>query len=168
MQTRTEPSRLPPVGASTFNRPADGDAGSGRRSPSEGGFTLIEVLICTLILTTGTLAIAALLAVTATMQMGAREATRSTRLAQDKVDQLMKANFITNTNVEVGGSLTENSANHWDTPTDEDGNPLDGITRRWTVDPGPASDTRILTVRVVNMRAQQYRETDLRTIIRQW
>jgi hypothetical protein len=59
-------------------------------------------------------------------------------------------------------------ANHFDTPTDENGNALGGITRRWTVAAGPATDTRILTVRVVNLRAQQYRNTDLSTIIRQW
>jgi prepilin-type N-terminal cleavage/methylation domain-containing protein len=125
----------------------------------ERGFTLIEVLICTLILTTGLLAIAGLLGVSTQMQIGAREAARSMRLAQERVDQLMEQDFDTDESVAVGGSLTENSADHFDEP-------LDGITVRWTVEAGPVDDTRIVTVRVVNLRAQQYRETDLATIIR--
>jgi prepilin-type N-terminal cleavage/methylation domain-containing protein len=123
------------------------------------GFTLVEVLICTLILTTGLLAIAGLLGVSTQMQIGAREAARSMRLAQERVDQLMEQNFDTDESVAVGGSLTENSADHFDEP-------LDGITVRWVVEAGPVDDTRIVTVRVVNLRAQQYRETDLATIIR--
>lgn len=130
-------------------------------SRSESGFTLVEVLICTLVLTTGMLAIAGLLGVSTQMQIGAREAARSMRLAQEKVDQLMKQNFDTAASVAVGGSLTENSADHFEEP-------LGGITVRWAVEDGPVEDTRIVTVRVVNLRAQQYRNTDLMTIIRDW
>src|SRR3990167_8160528 len=54
----------------------------------QDGFTLVEVLICTLILTTGMLSIAALLGVTTQMHLGAREAARATRLAQDKIAEL--------------------------------------------------------------------------------
>jgi prepilin-type N-terminal cleavage/methylation domain-containing protein len=125
------------------------------------GFTLIEVMICTLILTTGLLAIAGLLGVTAQMQIGAREAARSMRLAQEKVDQLMKLNFDTDDSIAVGGSLTENSEDHFEEP-------LTGVTVRWAVADGPVDDTRVLTVRVLNLRAQHYRETELTTIIREW
>jgi Tfp pilus assembly protein PilV len=118
-------------------------------------------MICTLILTIGMVAIAALLAVTTQMQIGAREAARSTRLAQDKIDALMKLNFATAPAVAVGGSLTANVANYSETPST-------GITLRWAVAAGPTDDTRVLTLRVVNLRAQQYRETNLATIIRQW
>jgi prepilin-type N-terminal cleavage/methylation domain-containing protein len=127
----------------------------------ERGFTLVEVLICTLILTTGMLAIAGLLGVSTQMQIGAREAARSMRLAQEKVDQLMKMNFDTAEEIAVGGSLTENSEDHFEEP-------LAGITVRWAVEDGPVDDTRIVTVRVVNLRAMQYRETDMATIIREW
>lgn len=127
----------------------------------EAGFTLVEVLICTLIVTTGMIAIAALLGVTTQMQIGAREAARSMRLAQAKVDELMKRNFDTDETVAIGGSLTENDEDHFET-TDA------GTTIRWVVAAGPVDDTRVLTVRVVNMRAQQYRETNLTTIIREW
>ena len=83
------------------------------------------------------------------------------RLAQEKVDQLMKQDFDTDAAVAVGGSLTENSDDHFEEP-------LGGITVRWAVADGPVDDTRMVTVRVVNLRAQQYRETDLTTIIREW
>ena len=115
----------------------------------ERGFTLIEVMICTLILATGMLAIAGLLGVSTQMQIGARE------------DQLMKLDFDTDESIAVGGSLTEDSEDHFEQP-------LSGITVRWAVADGPIDDTRVLTVRVVNLRAQQYRETELTTIIREW
>jgi hypothetical protein len=95
------------------------------------------------------------------MQIGAREAARSMRLAQEKVDQLMKMDFDTADEIAVGGSLTENSADHFEQP-------LGGITVRWAVGDGPVEDTRVVTVRVVNLRAMQYRETDMTTIIREW
>jgi len=42
-------------------------------------------------------------------------------------------------------------------------------TRRWRVQDGPAPNTRLLTVRVLNQRARQYgRQVDLTTVIRQW
>jgi type II secretory pathway pseudopilin PulG len=131
----------------------------------EGGFTLVEVMICTLILTTGMVAIAGLLAVTTQMHVGAREAARSTRLAQEKIDELMKRDFDTDGEVSIGGSLTDNQADHFEENPDD----LDGITVRWTVADGPIADTRRLTVRVDNLRAQQYgRRVELSTIIRYW
>jgi len=114
-----------------------------------------------LILTIGMVAIAGLLAVTTQMQIGAREAARSTRLAQDKIDELMKLNFTSDPEVAIGGDLTSNVANHSETP-------LTGVTLRWAVSAGPTNDLRVLTLRVVNLRTQQYRQTDLTTIIRKW
>lgn len=114
-----------------------------------------------LILTIGMVAIAGLLAVATQMHIGAREAARSTRIAQDKVDELMKLNFSFAPAVAVGGDLTTDVANYSETP-------LEGVTLRWTVAAGPTDDLRVLTLRVVNLRSQQYRQTDLTTIIRQW
>ena len=66
--------------------------------------------------------------------------------------------------VAVGGDLDADVANYSETlPA-----PLTGITLRWLVAAGPTDDLRILTLRVVNLRAQQYPQTDLTTIIRQW
>ena len=119
-------------------------------------------MISTLVLTIGMIAIAAMIAVTTTMQIGAREAARSTRLAQDKMDELMKLDFEDDPEVAVGGDLDEDVADHAETP-------LAGITLRWLVAAGPGglNDTRFLTVRVINMRAQQYRQTEMATIIRE-
>jgi prepilin-type N-terminal cleavage/methylation domain-containing protein len=128
----------------------------------DGGFTLVEVLICTLILSIGTLAIAGLLGVTTHMHMGAREATRATRLAQEKLDELMKQNFSVNPSIAIGGNLDANVANYFETP-------IQGVTTRWAVQAGPAADTRVVTVRVINVRARQFgRQVELTTIVRQW
>ncbi len=138
---------------------------SSSRRRDEGGFTLVEVMICTLILTVGMLGIAGLLAVTTQMHVGAREAARSTRTAQDKIDELMKLDFDDDVEVAVGGSLQDNEANHFE----EDPGGQGGLTVRWSVTAGPVTDTRILTVRVENLRAQQYgRQVELSTIIRNW
>jgi Tfp pilus assembly protein PilV len=132
------------------------------------GFTLVEVMICTLILTTGLIAIAAMLAFTLQQQIGAREAARSMRLAQAKVDELMKLDFNTSPQLQVCGNiqtcLTTNFANHFEVSPDG----LAGITLRWAVAAGPAADTRIVSIRVVNLRAQQQRELNLATIVRDW
>jgi hypothetical protein len=95
------------------------------------------------------------------MHVGARESARSTRLAQDKFDELMKLDFDSDPEVSVGGNLDTNQDDHFDSPAT-------GITLRWQVEDGPTDDTRMVTVRVVNEGAQQYRQTQLSTIIRQW
>ena len=118
-------------------------------------------MIATLLMTVGMLAIAALLAVTTQMHIGARESARSTRIAQDKIDELLKLTFSSNPKIAVGGSLDSDVNNHSE-------NPMTGLTVRWVVADGPTDDTRLLTVRVVNLRSQHYRNTDLATVIRQW
>ena len=95
------------------------------------------------------------------MQIGARESARSMRLAQGKVDELIKLNFDTAAAIAVGGSLDADEAPYFEEPES-------GVTVRWLVEDGPVEDTRVVTVRVVNTHAQQYRETNLTTIIRQW
>ena len=119
-------------------------------------------MICTLILTTGMLGVAGLLGVTTQMQFGAREAARSTRLAQEKIDDLMKMDFDLDAQVAVGGSTSSSVANHFEST-------LSGITVRWAITAGPITDTRLLTVHVQNLRAPLYgRDTELTTIIRRW
>ena len=113
------------------------------------------------VMTVGLVGIAALLAITTQMHIGARESARSTRLAQDKFDELMKLNFAADPEVAVGGSLDSDEDDYYDQP-------MTGVTVRWVVADGPTDDTRVVTVRVLNQRAQQYRRTDLSTIIRQW
>jgi prepilin-type N-terminal cleavage/methylation domain-containing protein len=131
----------------------------------EGGFTLVEVMVCSLILTIGMLAIAGLLAVTTQMHVAAREAARSTRLAQDKLDALMRLDFDTADEIAVGGSLDDDDPNHFDPDAP------DGISVRWLVETHPdgIADLRVLTVHVQNRRAQTFgRDVELTTIIRNW
>ena len=151
MMARRERSRYQRAAASSCRK----------RLRGAGGFSLVEVLVAMLILTIGMISIAALLAVTTQMAMGAREAARSTRLAQDKIDELMKLNFTTAPAVAIGGDLDQDAVNYSETPGD-------GITLRWAVAAGPTDDLRVLTLRVVNLRSEQYRQTDLTTIIREW
>jgi hypothetical protein len=120
---------------------------------------MVEVLVSMLILTVGLMAIAGLLAVTTQMAMGASESGRSTRIAEDKIDELMKLSFTTDPAIAIGGDLTADVADYSETP-------LDGVTLRWTVTAGPTDDLRVLTMRVVNNRSEQYRESDLVTMIR--
>jgi len=128
--------------------------------PNERGFTLVEVLISTLVLTVGLVGIAGLLVVTTQAQIGARESARSVRLAQTKMDEIMKLPFA-DARISVGGDLDANVANHNDSP-------VDGITVRWVVVAGPTDDTRVVNVRVINMRAQHFRQTELSSIVREW
>lgn len=147
--------------ADAFSCPDAGGRGNAQGPRlREEGFTLIEVLISTLVLTIGMIAIAGLLAVTVQAQMSARESARSVRLAQDKMDELMKASF-TSPAVSVGGGLNANVANYNESPDA-------GTTIRWVVADGPADDTRVITVRVINVHSQGARQTDISSIIREW
>jgi hypothetical protein len=118
------------------------------------------MMISTLVLTTGLIGIAGLLAVTTQAQIGARESARSVRLAQEKIDELLKVPF-TSPAVAVGGSLDEDEADHFEVAGD-------GLTVRWIVTNGPMlnDDTRFITVRVVNFRGRQYRHTEISSLIR--
>lgn len=136
------------------------------RMPDETGFSLVEVLVATLVVTIGLVSMVQLLAVSTVMHADAREATTAAQQAQAKIDELTKLNLTTAAAVQITpaspDSLTTNVANYFDTPQT-------GVTRRWRVQAGPAAGTRIVTVRVINLRARQYgARVDLTTIIRQW
>ena len=132
---------------------------------SSRGASLIEVLIATLVLTIGLVAMAQLMGVSMLMHLNAREATTATQLAQAKVDELMKLNLATAPAVQITpvgpDSLTTDVTNYFDSPQA-------AITRRWRIQPGPAANTRVLTVRVINARARRGGQLDVSTIIRQW
>jgi len=143
-----------------------GDAGLGRRSRDEGGFSLIEVLIAMLVVTIGLVSMAQLMAVTTIMHSDARQTSMATQLGQAKLDELMKLNLATAAAVQLTpvspDSLDEDITNYFDQPNAT-------ITRRWKVEAGPTADTRTVTVRVINPRARQYgSELEFTTIIRQW
>lgn len=155
---------------------------------NDRGFTLIEVLIAMVILTVALVSMAELMAITLRMQQLGRNQTSAMRLAQDKIDELMSRNF-TFAELTVGGSLTSDQANHFDTPL------LNGVDRqfrrRWlveamnfgdtvTVTTGnpavltptviAAGTTRRVTVRVTPLRNDRRiaNPVDLVTIVRCW
>lgn len=133
---------------------------------ADAGFSLIEVLVATLVVTLGLVSMAQLLAVATLMHADSRQATTATQQARGKIDELVKLNLSTAPQVQITpatpDSLTTNVTNYFDTPET-------GITRRWRVQTGPAGDTRLLTVRVINTHARQYgAQIELTTIIRQW
>ena len=128
----------------------------------EAGFSLVETMIASLVLTVGLVGLLQLLAVATVMHSDARHATTATLLAQAKIDELMKKNLTTAAAVQVGGDLDANVTNYFDTPES-------GVTRRWVVAAGPVANTRLLTVKVENKGGRVYgREQQLTTIIRQW
>jgi prepilin-type N-terminal cleavage/methylation domain-containing protein len=134
-----------------------------REITCDAGFSLVEVMVSTVILTIGLTAMAQLLAISVRMHSDAREASLSTQLAQTQLDTLVKMDF-TAPQIQITGAntLAANTANYFDTPQP-------GVTRRWNVVAGPAANTRLLTVRVINQRARQYGgQVDISTIIRQW
>lgn len=121
------------------------------------------------ILTVGLVALAGLLSVSLRMQQLGRNGTQAVRLAQDKLDELSALNFDTALTIQIGGSLTANSANHFDTPLDVNGNALPYI-RRWIVAAGPDGDVNLrqLTIRLIPTRVDSRTNSEFQmiTIIR--
>jgi len=123
------------------------------------------------ILTIALVSMAELMAITLRLQQLGRNQTAATRLAQDKIDELMSQNWAASPQMELGGSLTADEANHFDTPPT-----ATNYTRRWTVADGPvdppvaAGRLRIITVRVIPEVTDRrtYTPTDLTSIVRCW
>ena len=132
----------------------------------ESGFSLVEALVAMVVITVGLVSMAQLMAVTAMRHHDAREVALATELGQSKLEELRQLNLATapalRTTPLSPDSLSTDVAGYFDTP-------VTGVTRRWRVKAGPVSNTRLVTVRVVDVRARQYGSTmDLTTIIRQW
>jgi prepilin-type N-terminal cleavage/methylation domain-containing protein len=129
------------------------------------GFTLIEVLIAMVIMTTALVAIAELMAITLRMQMQGRNETEAVRLVQSKVDELVAVDFfpVENALVTVGGSLTADQAGYNDDPADSP-----GFHRRWQVESLGLPRVRKLTVKIIPERNDRRTtaEVQLTTFIR--
>ena len=132
-----------------------------RSARGEAGFSLVETMVASLVLTIGLVGLAQLLAVATIMHSDARHATNGTMQAQAKIDELMKKDF-TDAAVLLGGSISSNMANYFDSPEP-------GVTRRWRVTNGPATGTRLLEVTVVDPGGRLYGGSQtLTTVIRDW
>lgn len=114
------------------------------------------------IMTVGLVAMATMMAITLRMQMMGRNETSAVRLIQSKVDQIVNINFSTNTSVDVGGSLSADFTNYFDTPAA-------GFKRRWRIETITGeTKVRKLTVRIIptiNDRRTNA-EVEISTIIR--
>ena len=132
----------------------------------EDGMALAEVLVAIGVLTVGLLGSAQLLVITTQTHVLARETTDATRLAQAKVEELVKADFATDPRVQVSGApdpLAYNATGYYDMPT------LTYI-RRWRVLAGPTATTRLLTIRLVPTQTdlRMARPIEITTLLRQW
>ena len=96
------------------------------------------------ILTIGMVAMAELMAITLRLQQLGRNQTAATRLAQDKIDELMSQNWAAAPQLAVGGSLTADQANHFDTPPTFAGSTALSYRRRWVVANGPDGLPKVL------------------------
>ena len=134
------------------------------------------------ILTVALVSMAELMAVTLRLQQLGRNQTAATRLAQDKIDELMSQNWAVAPQLALGGSLDADVADHFDTPPTFAGATSLNYRRRWVVAAGPEDDDaladpnaladrlRVITVRVIPIVTDRrtYTPTDLTTIVRCW
>jgi len=122
--------------------------------------------VAAIVLTVALVALAELLAVSIRMHTLGRSSTTATRLAQDKFEELMKANFTTNPSIQVSGTdtLASNVTNYFDAPANS------GFTRRWLVQAGPTPRLRIVTVRVIpdNVDRRVGDPFTVTTVLRSW
>ncbi|MEO7157130.1 MAG: prepilin-type N-terminal cleavage/methylation domain-containing protein [Vicinamibacterales bacterium] len=129
---------------------------------NDRGFTLIEVLIAMVIMTVALVSMAELMAVMLRMQMMGRNETAAVRLIQSKIDEVVNVSFTTTTLANVGGSLTSDVTNFFDTPAN-------GFKRRWQIT-AITGETKVrnLTVRVIPTvtDSRTTAQIELSTIIR--
>jgi len=138
-----------------------------RRARDDRGVTLIETMIAALIMVVGLLGLAQVLGTALQLHVLTRNVEEASRLASVKFEQLAKLNFATDAPVQISAAspdpLTTNVANYFD-------NPSTGFTRRWRVQTGPTANTRLVTVSMVPLGADQRmaKAVVLTSIIRQW
>ena len=115
------------------------------QSRQEKGFTLIELFIALTILFVGLFALTQLGISTIHTNQGASEDTMATRLAQNKIDELKKENYV---------SLFVNNYSDPNNPINSEGNPWSQgnsggkYTRTWSIVTGPITGTKKVSVRV--------------------
>ena len=136
-----------------------------RAARDERGFTFVEALVALAILAGGMVAVAQLLAISLQMHHLGRRTSEASFLATAKLEELMKQNFDTSAAIAVTpvspDALAANVANYFDTTAA-------GYTRRWKVEAGPATNTRLITLRVIppNVDRNRFRTVEVSTILR--
>ena len=124
-------------------------------------------MIAALIMIVGLLGLAQVLGSALQLHVLTRNAEEASRLASVKFEQLTKLNFATDAAVQISAAspnpLTTNVANYFD-------NPSTGFTRRWRVEAGPTTTTRLVTVSMMPLSTdlRMTKTVVLTSIIRQW
>jgi Tfp pilus assembly protein PilV len=118
-----------------------------RAATARAGFTVIEVMVAVMVLTTGLIASAAVMSGVSRREMLSSSRIDLMTIADSKMEELR--GFATTRSADtlqlaVGGSLAAPLANHADSVTTPDGV---RYRRLWVVTAGPAG-TRSVTVRV--------------------
>ena len=110
-----------------------------RRRPGEAGFSLVELLVATLVLVVCLTGVALMILYGTRLGATAREATATTALAKAQVERLRVLPRVAPQR-RLGGSLGANLADHFERQG--------RYTTRWEIATGPAG-TQTLTVVVI-------------------
>jgi prepilin-type N-terminal cleavage/methylation domain-containing protein len=133
-----------------------------RPSARDDGFSLLEVLVATSIMTVGVAALAQLAGLSLYANVPARRTTVAPVLAQQKIEELVAEAAVGGLAPSPAGTLASDVAGYCDF-VDRAGRPLgagpvapadSAYARRWSIEPLPASPahTSILQVLVIDLR----------------
>ena len=118
------------------------------KQTNEQGFTLIELMVATLLIVVGVLGLAGAMVSVSMRQTLATSRMEIVALGESKLEELRADAMIMSADtaqVAIGGSTTASVTNHADTIPGPSGRQY---IRRWRVDAGPAG-TRQATLRVI-------------------
>jgi len=119
---------------------------------TDRGFSLLEVLVATTLLTVALSSLAQLLLFASRANAGARATTQAVVLAQDKMEQL-RGMDISELAVSPPGALVANVAGYVDY--------VDTFVRRWSVEPLPGNPGNTIVIQVLVTRAMTRGEARL-------
>ncbi len=109
-----------------------------QKERNQSGFSLVELMVAMVVTVVGVMAVSLLILYGIRLQSFSRDATIANAFAKAKMEQL-RVTDPAGPQRSLGGSLTANVANHFDTPP---GTIL--FIRRWVVAAGPAGTQDII------------------------
>jgi prepilin-type N-terminal cleavage/methylation domain-containing protein len=155
--------------SSTFSHGASVAASLVAVKRIDRGFSLLEVLVATTIITVALSSLAQLLLIATRANAGARTTTYAVVIAQDKMEQL-RATDLTELAASPAGALGANTVGYVEY-LDANGRPLGGgsatpaagtvFTRRWSIDPLAGNPDGTVVIQVLVTRAMARGEARL-------